>query len=107
MKKKIYIFYYYYFREGEELITPGNKAEMNEFIEEGTRSSRIRVEIGLPCASVQIPSKHLYELIYNRFNTDLLLWEPSAPKSKNMTHADTNIGLDLASTLLQESVMPK
>ncbi|XP_014205961.1 autophagy-related protein 2 homolog B [Copidosoma floridanum] len=94
-------------REGEEVITPGNKAEMNEFIEEGTRSSRIRLEIGLPCASVQIPSKHLYELIYNRFNTDLLLWKPSAPKSKHTTHTDTNIGLDLASTLLQESVIPK
>lgn len=25
-------------------------------------------------------SKHLYETIYNRINTDLLLWEPIAPK---------------------------
>lgn len=79
---------------------------MTEFIEEGTRNSRIQIEIGLPCASVQIPSKYLYELIYNRFNTDLLLWESSAPRPKCMTHAEANIGLDF-STLLQESLQPK
>ncbi|XP_031784416.1 autophagy-related protein 2 homolog A [Nasonia vitripennis] len=94
-------------REGEELIIPGNRQEMTEFIEEGTRNSRIQVEIGLPCASIQIPSKHLYELIYNRFNTDLLLWEPSAPRPKYMAHAEPTMGLDLASTLLQESIYPK
>lgn len=96
-----------YSREGEELIIPGNRQEMTEFIEEGTRNSRIQLEISLPCASVQIPSKHLYELIYNRFNTDLLLWESSAPRPKYMAHTETNIGLDLASTLLQESIYPK
>ncbi|CAB0044181.1 unnamed protein product, partial [Trichogramma brassicae] len=94
-------------KESEELIIPGNRQEMNEFIEEGTRNVRIQLEIGLPCASVQIPSKHLYELIYNRLNTDLLLWEPSAPKRKSALPTDTNASLDIASTLLQESVYPK
>lgn len=26
-------------------------------------------------------SKHLYEVLYNRINSDLLLWEPSAPRN--------------------------
>ncbi|XP_011503827.1 PREDICTED: autophagy-related protein 2 homolog A [Ceratosolen solmsi marchali] len=94
-------------REGEELIIPGNRQEMMEFIEEGSQNSRIQLEIGLPCASIQIPSKHLYELIYNRFNTDLFLWEPSAPRPKYASNTETNIGLDFATTLLQESVYPK
>ncbi|XP_015584958.1 autophagy-related protein 2 homolog B [Cephus cinctus] len=94
-------------REGEELIIPGNRQEMMEFIEEGTRGARIQLEIGLPCVSVQIPSKHLYEQLYNRFSTDLFLWEPSAPRPKSMAHSESHVGLDLASTVLQESVYPR
>lgn len=89
--------------EGEELIIPGNRQEMLEFIEEGTRGSRLQLDINLPCVSVQIPSKRVYELLYNRFNTDLFLWEPSAPKPRYMTHMESHVGLDLASTLLPES----
>lgn len=51
---------------GEELMIPGDKQEMAEFIEYASRNSRIQLEITLPCASMQISSKHLYELIYNR-----------------------------------------
>ncbi|XP_066590734.1 autophagy-related protein 2 homolog B isoform X2 [Prorops nasuta] len=94
-------------KEGEELIIPGNRQEMNEFMEEGTRGTRVQLEISLPCVFLQIPSKHLYELIYNRFNNDLFLWEPSAPRPKYNAHAENHIGLDLASTLLQESGYPK
>ncbi|EFN86545.1 Autophagy-related protein 2-like protein A [Harpegnathos saltator] len=89
--------------EGEELIIPGNRQEMLEFIEEGTRGSRLQLDISLPCVSVQIPSKRVYELLYNRFNTDLFLWEPSAPKPRCMSHMESHVGLDLASTLLPES----
>ncbi|KYN22683.1 Autophagy-related protein 2 like protein A [Trachymyrmex cornetzi] len=63
-------------RDGEELIIPGNRQEMLEFIDEGIHGSRLQLEINLPCASVQIPSKRIYEQLYNRFNTDLFLWEP-------------------------------
>ncbi|XP_076234909.1 autophagy-related 2 [Calliopsis andreniformis] len=94
-------------REGEELIIPGSREEMLEFMDEGIRGSRIQLEINFPCVSVQIPSKHLYELLYNRFNTDLFLWEPSAPRPKYSTHMESHIGIDLASTLLQESVYPR
>lgn len=94
-------------REGEELVIPGSRQEMLDFIEEGTRGSRIQLEISLPCVSLQIPSKHLYELLYNRFNSDLFLWEPSAPRPRTTTHMESHIGLDLASTLLQESIYPR
>ncbi|KAI4495649.1 hypothetical protein M0802_008484 [Mischocyttarus mexicanus] len=93
-------------KEGEELIIPGTRQEMTEFIEEAARS-RVQVEINLPIVSVQIPSKHLYELLYNRFNTDMFLWEPSAPRPKYNSHMESHIGLDLASTLLPESAYPR
>ncbi|XP_020295971.1 autophagy-related protein 2 homolog B isoform X2 [Pseudomyrmex gracilis] len=87
--------------DGEELIIPGNRQEMLEFIEAALHGSRVQLEINLPCASVQIPSKRIYEQLYNRFNTDLFLWEPSAPRPK-YSNIESHIGLDLASTLLQE-----
>lgn len=93
-------------RDGEELIIPGSRQEMLEFMEEGARGSRIQLEIGLPCTSIQIPSKHLFELLYNRFNSDLLLWEPSAPRPI-YTSPETHIGLDFSPNLLQESIYPK
>lgn len=45
--------------------------------------------------SLHLKSKHIYELIYNRINNDLLLWKPSAPKPKidsyeNITSAYQN-----------------
>lgn len=87
--------------DGEELIIPGNRQEMLEFIEAALHGSRVQLEINLPCASIQIPSKRIYEQLYNRFNTDLFLWEPSAPRPK-YSNMENHIGLDLASTLLQE-----
>jgi hypothetical protein len=47
-------------------MIPGDKQEMAEFIDYASRNSRIQLEITLPCASMQLSSKHLYELIYNR-----------------------------------------
>ncbi|XP_021929227.1 autophagy-related protein 2 homolog B-like isoform X2 [Zootermopsis nevadensis] len=97
--------------EGEELMIPGDKQEMTEFIDYASRNSRIQLEISLPCASIQLSSKHLYELIYNRINTDMFLWEPAAPKPKMASPSDLyggngQMGIDLTSTLLQESLYP-
>lgn len=36
-------------------------------------------------------SKHLYEIIYNRISTDLLLWEPSAPAASIAAEASANL----------------
>jgi hypothetical protein len=52
--------------EGEELLIPGDKQEMAEFIDYASRNSRIQLEVSLPCASMHLSSKHIYELIYNR-----------------------------------------
>lgn len=66
----------------DELIIPGDKEEIDKFVEDATNSARIQLEIQLPSISMQLASKHIYEVLYNRINSDLLLWEPSAPKPK-------------------------
>lgn len=66
----------------EELVITGDKHEMEEFIRSASSSCKTKIEIFLPTISLHLKSKHIYELIYNRINNDLLLWEPSAPKQK-------------------------
>ncbi|KAF9415449.1 hypothetical protein HW555_006871, partial [Spodoptera exigua] len=60
----------------EELIVPGNEEEMAEFTSNSIDLSAIHLEFILPILSLQLESKQLYEIIYNRINSDLLLWEP-------------------------------
>lgn len=66
----------------EELIIPGDKQEINEFMDITTRNCRFQLQVSLPVVSMQLANKHVYEVLYNRINSDLLLWEPSAPKPK-------------------------
>ncbi|CAH2094707.1 unnamed protein product [Euphydryas editha] len=60
----------------DELIVPGNEEEMTEFTNDSVEHSAVHLDFNLPILSLQIESKHLYEIIYNRINSDLLLWEP-------------------------------
>ncbi|GAB0095176.1 Autophagy-related protein 2 [Sergentomyia squamirostris] len=62
----------------ETLIIPGDSAEMSNFCDFSYKNSRLRIKINLPLVSLQLRSKHLYEILYNRINSDLLLWEPAA-----------------------------
>jgi hypothetical protein len=52
--------------ETDELVIPGNKKEINDFIEFASKQSRIHVDLVLPKATLSVPSKHFYELLYNR-----------------------------------------
>ncbi|XP_047512068.1 autophagy-related protein 2 homolog A isoform X1 [Pieris napi] len=60
----------------EELIVPGTDEEMTEFTNSSVENSAIHLDFNLPILSLQLESKQLYEIIYNRINSDLLLWEP-------------------------------
>ncbi|CAH0551837.1 unnamed protein product [Brassicogethes aeneus] len=66
----------------DELVIPGDKEEIDEFIKNASDCTQIMVDIFLPTVSMQLIDKHTYELIYNRINNDLLMWKPSAPKPK-------------------------
>ncbi|CAH2045147.1 unnamed protein product, partial [Iphiclides podalirius] len=60
----------------EDLIVPGTEEEMTEFTTSSVENSSIHLDFNLPILSLQLESKQLYEIIYNRINSDLLLWEP-------------------------------
>ncbi|XP_021359493.1 autophagy-related protein 2 homolog A-like isoform X1 [Mizuhopecten yessoensis] len=63
----------------EEMIMPGDRREIQEFQEKSLGNTHMTLEFSLPFVDLYIPDKHFYEVLYNRVNSDLLLWEPMAP----------------------------
>lgn len=53
-------------------MIPGDKKEINDFIEFASKQSRIHVDLVLPKATLSVPSKHFYELLYNRYDSIIL-----------------------------------
>lgn len=70
--------------ESETILLPGETEELVEFRRATMRTSRIQVEVTTPNLHLVLESKKLYEVIYNRFNTDLFMWEPSSPILNSM-----------------------
>lgn len=53
--------------DGEVQVVPGSREEIMEFVENTNANAKVYLDISLPCLFVTLPSKHLYETIYNRF----------------------------------------
>jgi autophagy-related protein 2 len=68
--------------ESETLLIPGDREEINRFCDNAMKFSKLQIKVDLPVVSVQLKSKHLYEVIYNRIISDILMWESSVPKAK-------------------------
>ncbi|XP_056151648.1 autophagy-related protein 2 homolog B [Lampris incognitus] len=87
--------------ENEEMVIPGDVAEMTEFQEKTTNSSRIILELYFPNVQLTLPSKAFYEKLHNRINNDLLLWEPTAPSPvETVENMPYGVGLSVASQLI-------
>ncbi|XP_034869063.1 autophagy-related protein 2 homolog A isoform X3 [Mirounga leonina] len=63
--------------ETEEMVIPGDPEEMRTFQSRALVLSRCSLEVLLPSAHIFLPSKEVYESLYNRINNDLLMWEPA------------------------------
>lgn len=63
--------------ETEEMVIPGDPEEMKAFQNRALALSRCSLEVVLPSTHVFLPSKEVYESLYNRINNDLLMWEPA------------------------------
>ncbi|XP_046351358.1 autophagy-related protein 2 homolog A-like isoform X1 [Haliotis rufescens] len=76
----------------EEMVLPGDKEEMRGFQDYCVNNTKLLVDITLPIVTAFLPSRSLFEVLYNRVNNDLTLWEPSAPsplrtqESMNLAH---------------------
>ncbi|KAH8268782.1 hypothetical protein KR018_006644 [Drosophila ironensis] len=65
--------------EKTDSFLPGETEEINEFCVSCTQASKLKVFAFVPLVKVVLESKSMYELIYNRLNCDLFMWEPRSP----------------------------
>ncbi|XP_077394186.1 autophagy-related protein 2 homolog B isoform X2 [Festucalex cinctus] len=87
--------------ENEEMVIPGDVAEMTEFQEKSMNNSRFVLELCFPNVQLALPSKAFYEKLHNRINNDLLLWEPTAPSPvETVESMPYGVGLSVASQLI-------
>ncbi|XP_077587556.1 autophagy-related protein 2 homolog B isoform X1 [Stigmatopora nigra] len=87
--------------ENEEMVIPGDAAEMTVFQEKTMNNSRFVLELCLPNVQLTLPSKAFYEKLHNRINNDLLLWEPTAPSPvETVESMPYGVGLSVASHLI-------
>lgn len=87
--------------ENEEMVIPGDVAEMTEFQEKTMNNSRFVLELCFPNVQVVLPNKNFYEKLHNRINNDLLLWEPTAPSPvETVESMPYGVGLSVASQLI-------
>uniref|UniRef100_A0A146KUZ5 Autophagy-related protein 2 n=1 Tax=Lygus hesperus TaxID=30085 RepID=A0A146KUZ5_LYGHE len=79
--------------DGEELVIPGCKEDIAKFVDHAIEDSRVHLEVQLPFLSVEFPSKHLYEVIYNRLSSDLSLWQSSSSKYNSKPNVNCSASL--------------
>ncbi|KAH0521061.1 Autophagy-related protein 2-like protein B [Microtus ochrogaster] len=87
--------------ENEQMVMPGDPAEMTEFQDKAISNSHYVLELLLPNVHMTLPNKNFYEKLYNRIFNDLLLWEPTAPSPvETLENISYGIGLSVASQLI-------
>ncbi|KAF3844810.1 hypothetical protein F7725_007973 [Dissostichus mawsoni] len=87
--------------ENEEMVIPGDVAEMTDFQEKTMNNSRFILDLCFPNVQLVLPSKAFYEKLHNRINNDLLLWEPTAPSPvETVESMPYGVGLSVASQLI-------
>ncbi|XP_068148275.1 autophagy-related protein 2 homolog A [Drosophila tropicalis] len=65
--------------EKTDSFLPGETEEVNDFCDSCTQSSKLKIEAYIPQTKIVLQSKKIYEIIYNRLNGDLFMWEPRSP----------------------------
>ncbi|XP_018009597.1 autophagy-related protein 2 homolog B [Hyalella azteca] len=84
----------------EPLLYPASDSTFAAFITESCRNADVNLEADIPCLSLFLPSKHIYEVIYNRLAYDLLLWQPHSShplmtsQSKPVLNNDVGLAAD-------------
>ena len=90
----------------ENILLPGDEKEINDFSEDTMANSNTQVKLNFPKVDFFIESKQLYEIIYNRLNSDLFMWEPSCPYITKASDLDVNqqMGQSLLNMSMMDSV---
>ncbi|KAH9496150.1 Autophagy- protein 2 A [Bulinus truncatus] len=81
----------------DEMVMPGDTNELRQFREECLAHTGLSVDITIPSVTAFLHSRDFLELIYNRFNNDLLMWEPQPPGQHtyltSMIPSNTSLGV--------------
>lgn len=90
--------------DDEKLLIPGDSTEINNFCDESEETSQLKIIVTLPTVSLQLRSKHMYEVIYNRIISNLLLWSPSAPNNTTKSQMNVNTNNPLFNINMTDSI---
>ncbi|XP_037892435.1 autophagy-related protein 2 homolog B [Glossina fuscipes] len=71
--------------EHDTILFPGETHEINAFCKANITTCKLKIIINVPVVDLFLESKQLYEVIYNRLNCDLFMWEPCSPYLFNST----------------------
>lgn len=91
--------------ENEEMVLPGSVAEMNAFQEFATMNSKYSINCYVPYVQMNLHTNDIFELVYNRFFGDLMMWESLAPSPVDFNTKQMNpyesVHINLASHIGQ------
>ncbi|XP_053576099.1 autophagy-related protein 2 homolog A isoform X2 [Bombina bombina] len=73
--------------ETEEMVIPADSDEMSDFQQMTLASSQYTLKVTLPRAHIFLPSKDVYESLYNRLCNDLLMWESASATGSPVTNS--------------------
>ncbi|XP_062121458.1 autophagy-related protein 2 homolog B isoform X4 [Drosophila sulfurigaster albostrigata] len=71
-----------------EIFLPGDTEEINDFCQSSKYYSHMILYIYIPNIKIVLESKELYEIIYNRLNGDLFMWEPRVNLLRNTDNSN-------------------
>lgn len=61
----------------EQILTPGDREHQTQYLTANKQSAKLYIYIHVPYGDVFLEDKAMFELIYNRFVNDLILWTPN------------------------------
>ncbi|XP_030386758.1 autophagy-related protein 2 homolog B isoform X3 [Scaptodrosophila lebanonensis] len=70
------------YETGQNSFLPGETEELDDFCHKTMTRSDLQISVFVPLVKVVLESKQLYEIMYNRINGDLFMWEPRSPLFK-------------------------
>nr|XP_027201257.1 autophagy-related protein 2 homolog A-like [Dermatophagoides pteronyssinus] len=92
----------------ERIITPGDRDHCRHYLAYNRELTRFYIYIHLPYGEIYLDNKRLFELIYNRFVNDLIMWRPFFRRRKlsssSMVKSKTNNPPKLLLPMLNETL---
>lgn len=90
----------------EQILTPGDREHQTQYLNANKESAKLYIYIHVPYGDVFLEDKAMFELIYNRFVNDLILWTPNLNVKSRREAAMTGAQAAEAAILQQPPLSP-